>query len=115
MIDFALIGFLVLGLNFGIGGVLNVYYNGKLFFYMKKNYYKIWKEQMLFPNAGIGMANPFKTLIYSFNNSNIKDKTIFKLKKRIKFWTIYTIISFILMLIWMILMVIIAAFQGRLV
>lgn len=115
MIDILLLMFLFLFINFGVGTFIAAYSGLCLSFYLKKSYYNRWEKLMLFPNFGAGMANPAKTFPYVFNKLDTGDNRILKLKKRIRYWILHAVISFVLILVLMVLATIIAAFQGRLV
>mgnify|MGYP001616562892 CR=1 FL=1 len=102
MIDLLLIGVILFLINFGIGGILYFYTNLSLFFYIKKTHYKRWESHRLVHGYPL-TANPLKTISYIFNNQDVKDKRVLNLKKRVRFWIIYTVISALMIIIWTII------------
>ncbi|MEK6844052.1 MAG: hypothetical protein AABX83_01355 [Nanoarchaeota archaeon] len=114
MIDIILIIFIFLFINFGLGGATIFYYGILLNSYFKKYYYKRWKSYLKFREVGFGIGDPFKQFSYIYNSKDTDDKKILYLKKMIRGWITYTLTSFLLIIIWMIITVIIAFFQGKL-
>jgi len=102
MIDIVLIGVIILMINFGIGGFLYAYTGALLYSYLLKNHHKRWKSHRII--AGYPMAaNPFKTFPYIFNSQDTFDKRVLFLKKRVKFWILYTLFSAIMIIVWTII------------
>jgi hypothetical protein len=85
-------------LNFILGVVIAATNGQRLSNYLRKYNYKKWKGQRILKTPGTN--NPFKTFPYIYNNQDIEDREILRLKKSIRYWILHGVVSFILIIVW---------------
>ena len=98
--DLFLIVFFILVISWFVGGVISIYTNTQFFIYLKKHNKKRFFSMSLLPILGIFGINPFKSLFYIFNNQDTIDKNILEYKQHVRFWIIYSVISFLAIVLW---------------
>ena len=100
MVDIILWGFMLIAFNFALGGVISIATGQHLSNYLKKHNYPRWKTHRI---LGVPLTNnPFKTFPYIYNNQDTQDKKILKLKIIIRYWMMHSLVSAMLMLVWVV-------------
>ncbi len=73
----------VVGFLFSFSYML--FYNAKLFIYIKKEKYDRWLDLSTIGDFGPGFSNPFKSLPYIYNELDTEDEYILRHKTKTKF------------------------------